>query len=154
MRLRLSGRGEAAPFGAGSGDLYIVLDISAHELFAREGETLLLMMPVSFVAAALGGEVEVAGIDGRMLAIQVPAGTQNGSRLRLSGEGMPRLRGEGRGDLVVEVEVEVPRNLRGEQLEHLRRFGESLTTREQPRVSAFGGGSFSFGRRASRKKKK
>ncbi|MDA7989370.1 MAG: molecular chaperone DnaJ [Alphaproteobacteria bacterium] len=155
--LTFPGRGNAAPFGGTAGDLYIVLEVLRHELFERKGETLLLNMPLAFTMAALGGEVEVSGIDGRKLVVQIPSGTQNGSRLRLSGKGMSRLHGEGRGDLLVKFEIEVPRNLRGEQVEHLRRFEESLTAREQPLVSSFGdeAGSrgFGFKWRGSKKKK-
>ncbi|MGR4000351.1 MAG: molecular chaperone DnaJ [Alphaproteobacteria bacterium] len=138
MRLRLPGKGEAAPFGEKSGDLYIVLEVLAHEVFERHGEILLMGMPLAFGVAAIGGEVEIVGIDGRILAVQIPGGTQSGSRLRLALEGMPQLHGEGsRGDLLVEVRVEVPRSLKGVQAEHLRKFAESLTSSEQPQVAKF-----------------
>ena len=101
MRLRLAGKGEAAPAGGKAGDLYVSVEVRPHEHFERRAEHLAMRLPVFFHRAALGGEVRIRGIDGRQLSLHVPPGSQSGARLRLAGEGMPHLGGPDgrRGDL-------------------------------------------------------
>src|SRR5690606_5559942 len=110
-RIRLSGRGEAGPNGAPPGDLYIFVHVRQHPVFQREGTTLFTQVPVSFTTAALGGTIEIPGLDGESHAIDIPAGIQSGRQLRKRGAGMPVLQGRGRGDLVTEIVVETPTKL-------------------------------------------
>ena len=123
MVLSVSGQGEAGPHGGPPGDLHVVIRVEPHPFFERRGADLMCHLPVSFATLALGGEVEVPMMDG-MGTLKVPAGTQSGQVLRMRGKGMPRLRGSGRGDQLVSVEVDVPRKLNAEQKELLERYGE------------------------------
>ncbi|MBW4331856.1 molecular chaperone DnaJ [Stakelama sp. CBK3Z-3] len=136
-RIRLSGEGEAGARGAPPGDLYIFLHIARHTLFTREGTTLHAHMPISFTTAALGGEIELPGIDGEPIAVKVPPGTQPGREIRQRGAGMPVLQGRGRGDLVVHLEVEMPRKLSSKQREILEAFRETETGEECPQSTGF-----------------
>jgi molecular chaperone DnaJ len=121
-RIRLAGEGEAGSRGAPPGDLYIFLGIKPHDIFHREGPNVLCKMPVPMTTAALGGQLEVPVIDGTKARINIPEGTQNAQRFRLKGKGMSVLRRKERGDMFVEIEVEVPRNLTKRQKELLREF--------------------------------
>jgi curved DNA-binding protein len=104
-RIRLRGRGGGE--GAGARDLVLVVKVAPHPSFTRNGADLVGELPVTLREALLGAEVPVATLDGRLL-LKVPEGTQNGRTIRLAGKGMPRLRGEGRGDLLVRVRVVLP----------------------------------------------
>ena len=137
MRLRVSGGGHAGEPGAAPGDLYIRINVTEDPELVRDGEDLIHRLQVSFVGAALGTEVEVPTLDGPS-PVRVEAGTQPGATLKLRGEGMPRIRGRGRGDLKVLVDVMVPTRLTGEQRELLERFEE--TSGEETYNG--GGGSF------------
>ena len=123
-RLRSGGNGEAGLRGAASGDLYVVVHIREHAVFARDGDDLFCEMPVSFVIAALGGEINVPTLEGKA-SIKVPAGTQNGTVFKLRGKGMPHLRGSGQGQLLVRAVVEVPTKLTAGQRRKLEEFAES-----------------------------
>ncbi len=136
-RIRLSGKGEAGPFGAPPGDLYIFLHVKRHRVFEREGTTLLTRCPISFTKAALGGEIEIPGLDGEVHTIEIPAGIQSGKQLRKRGAGMPVLQGRGTGDLVVEIAVETPTKLSARQKELLREFQETETGEECPQSKGF-----------------
>jgi molecular chaperone DnaJ len=120
-RLRFVGEGESGRAGAGRGDLYVVLQVKAHPIFSRDEENVLIELPLSFAQAALGCSIEVPTLDGK-LQMKIPAGTQPGSVFRLKGKGIPLLRGQGRGDQLVKVRLEVPRNLNAEQQELLAKF--------------------------------
>ncbi|SDG22373.1 molecular chaperone DnaJ [Limimonas halophila] len=126
-RIRLAGEGEAGMRGAPSGDLYIFLGIEPHRIFERDGANIYCRVPIKMTTAALGGQIEVPAIDGSRARISVPEGTQPGQQFRLKGKGMPILRTERRGDMYVEVDVEVPRNLSKNQKELLRQFDEEST---------------------------
>ncbi|WP_239805408.1 molecular chaperone DnaJ [Croceicoccus hydrothermalis] len=136
-RIRLSGKGEAGPYGSPPGDLYIFLHVKRHSVFEREGTTLLTRVPITFTTAALGGTVELPGMDDEWITVTIPAGVQSGEQLRKRGEGMPVLQGRGRGDLVVEVNVETPRKLSAKQKELLREFQETETGAECPDSRGF-----------------
>jgi len=136
-RIRLTGKGEAGPMSAPPGDLYIFVHVAAHHVFEREGTTLFTRMPISFTTAALGGRVEIPGIDGERYEIDIPSGIQSGKQLRKRGAGMPVLQGRGRGDLVVEVAVETPTRLSARQKELLREFQETETGEECPESAGF-----------------
>lgn len=122
MKLRISGGGHAGEPGAPSGDLYVVVKVKEDPELMRDGEDLIHRMRINVVEAALGTDVEVPTLNGGS-EVRIEPGTQPGTTLRLRGEGMPRLRGRGRGDLKVVVDVMVPTRLTAEQRELLERFG-------------------------------
>ena len=136
-RIRLSGKGEAGPHGAPPGDLYIFLHVKPHRLFEREGSTLITRAPISFTTAALGGSIDIPGLDGEASTIDIPAGIQSGKQLRKRGAGMPILQQRGRGDLVVEIAVETPTRLTARQKEILGEFQETETGDECPESRGF-----------------
>jgi DnaJ-class molecular chaperone len=114
-RIRASGQGGAGSGGGSAGDLLVRVRVRPHPSFVREGENLRVRVPVPLDVALLGGAVEVPTPAGKRIALTVPADTQNGARLRLRGLGMPRLKGEGSGDLIAEVDVRLPVPLSPEQ---------------------------------------
>ncbi len=136
-RIRLAGRGEAGPFGAPPGDLYIFIHIRRHAMFERDGTNLVTRAPISFTSAALGGSISIPGLDGKSIDIEIPAGIQNGKQLRKRGEGMPVLQGRGRGDLVVDIMVETPTKLSARQKELLRELQATETGDECPQSKGF-----------------
>jgi len=136
-RLRMGGKGEAGPFGAPPGDLYIFVHVRRHPVFERDGTTLLTRVPITFTTAALGGEIELPGIDGERHTVPIPAGIQSGKQLRRRGAGMPVLQGRGRGDLVMEIMVETTTKLTARQKELLRELQETETGDECPQSKGF-----------------
>lgn len=124
-RIRLAGEGEAAPHGGQSGDLYVQMSIKKHHIFTREDQNLHCEVPISFVVAAMGGEIEVPTLDKRM-KLKIPAGTQTGKSFRLRGQGVRSVRGHGVGDLYCHVNVETPINLTSEQKDLLNKFEASI----------------------------
>ncbi len=125
-RIRLSGEGEAGAMGGPAGDLYVQVSVKEHELFHRDGRNLYCDVPISIVDAALGGELEVPTLDGRV-KLKIPAETQSGKLFRLRGKGVTPVRGGTAGDLLCRVQVETPVNLSNEQKDLLMKFQESLT---------------------------
>jgi molecular chaperone DnaJ len=136
-RIRLNGKGEAGPNGAPPGDLYIFIQVRQHAVFQREGTTLFTRVPISFTTAALGGSIEIPGLDGVGNPIEIPVGIQSGKQLRRRGAGMPVLQGRGRGDLVVEIAVETPTRLSKRQKEILAEFRDTETGEECPESAGF-----------------
>ena len=136
-RIRLASKGEAGPFGSPPGDLYIFIHIRRHNVFERDGTTLITRVPITFTTAALGGEIEIPGLDNKHIKIEIPAGIQSGKQLRKRGEGMPVLQGRGRGDLVIEIMVETPTKLSARQKELLRELQETETGDETPQSKGF-----------------
>lgn len=122
-KLRLAQKGEPGSAGATAGDLYIKVRILDHPEFSREGDNLVKKLPVSFTQAALGHTVEVATIDNKTLSLKVPKGAQQGQKLRLKEQGMPRMSG-GRGDLIVVLQLTVPTRLSKRQKELLQELSE------------------------------
>ncbi|MCU0796854.1 MAG: molecular chaperone DnaJ [Akkermansiaceae bacterium] len=135
-RLRSSGNGDAGVRGGGAGDLYVFLHVKAHDVFEREGSDLYCKVPLRFTTAALGGELEVPTLDGKA-SIKIPAGTQGGTLFRLRERGMTTLSSGRKGDLHVEVQVEVPTRLSAEQQEKLREFAESIGEHNSPMQESF-----------------
>lgn len=129
-RIRLSGEGEASPGGGSPGDLYVQIMVREHPLFRREGRHLYCEVPISFPDAALGGELEVPTLDGRV-KLKIPPETQSGKLFRLRGKGVKPVRGGPQGDLLCRVVVETPVNLGKAQRELLEQFRESLQGGEQ-----------------------
>jgi len=122
-RLRSIGAGEAGVRGGGKGDLYVIIHLKEHPIFKRDGMHLYCQIPIPFVVAALGGEVQVPTLNGPA-ALKIPAGTQSASSFRLRGHGMTVLQSASKGDLHVRVEVEVPTKLNTEQREALEHFSK------------------------------
>ena len=140
MRLRMRGAGEASPNGGPPGDLYIVVHMAEHPVFARDGSDLFMEAPISFSQAALGDEIEVPTLDGKAL-VKIPPGTQTGTVFRLKGKGLPDVRGRGAGDQFVKVTVVTPSKLSNEQKELIKHFGQSVGRYEKsaPKKSFFSG---------------
>ena len=136
-RIRLAEKGEAGPFGAPPGDLYIFIHIRRHKVFERDGTTLITRAPITFTTAALGGEIAIPGLDGSSHVIPIPAGIQSGKQLRKRGAGMPVLQGRGHGDLVVEIMVETPTKLSAKQKDLLRELQATETGDECPQSKGF-----------------
>ena len=136
-RIRLAGEGEAGVRGGPAGDLYIFIHMARHPIFQREGTTLFARCPVSFTVAALGGSIEVPGLDKQSHEIKIPAGIQSGKQLRQRGAGMPVMGGRGHGDMVIQVEVETPTKLTARQRELLEAFRDTETGDECPASKGF-----------------
>jgi molecular chaperone DnaJ len=124
--IRLTGEGELGEYGGPPGDLYIYITVEEHPLFKREGQDIILDVPVTFTQAALGTELEIPTLTGSE-KLKVPAGTQPGHIFRLKGKGFPHLRGSGSGDELCRITVEVPSKLSARQKELLKEF-ESLSS--------------------------
>ena len=135
-RLRSTGNGEAGVHGGKPGDLYVVLHVKEHEIFERNGDDLQCEVPVSFIQATLGSEIEVPTLSGSS-RINVPSGTQSGTILRLRGKGVKNVQGYGHGDLHVRVIVEVPTHLNSEQKAKLTEFGKLCDDRVNPMRGSF-----------------
>ena len=137
-RIRLSGEGEAGAMGGPAGDLYVVVNVREHAIFQRDGKHLYCEVPISFADAALGGELEVPTLDGRV-KLKIPEGTQTGKLFRLRGKGVAPVRGGGAGDLMCRVAVETPVNLDRRQRELLEEFRKSLLgdTSHSPKASGW-----------------
>lgn len=135
-RLRIRGEGEVGFNGGPEGDLYIEIDIEEHPLFKREAENLYCQVPISFVKAALGAEIEIPTPKGKS-SIKIPAGTQNGQTFRLKGKGVPRLDGGGTGDLYIETTVEIPVKLNKKQKEILEQFSQACEEENDPLSKRF-----------------
>jgi molecular chaperone DnaJ len=135
-RLRSAGNGEAGWRGGPQGDLYVVLHVKPHEFFQRDGDDLLCDVPVSFVQAALGTELDVPTLEGKT-PVKVPAGTQPGTVFRLKGKGVKNIQGYGHGDLHVRINVEVPTRLSGAQKAKLQEFAELCNGGESPISQSF-----------------
>ncbi len=126
-RLRLAGQGEAGRAGAPSGDLYVDVHVRPDKRFQRVGADLVMHMDIPFTTLALGGEVEVETIEDKKLSVRVPAGTQVGEKLRVRGHGMPGRRAGTRGDLYVEIGIQIPTKLTDKQKKILTEFADTKT---------------------------
>ncbi|PSW02547.1 molecular chaperone DnaJ [Photobacterium lipolyticum] len=124
-RIRLAGEGEAGEFGAPAGDLYVQVHVAEHAIFERDGNNLYCEVPVSFTMAAIGGEVEVPTLDGRV-NLKVPSETQTGRMFRMRNKGVKSVRGGAVGDLICKLVVETPVNLSARQKELLQELEESF----------------------------
>ena len=132
----MNGQGEPGLRGGPNGDLYIVISVKPHKLFRRDGFNLLLDMPVSFVTAALGGEIEVPTLNGP-IKYRIPEGTQPGTEFRIKGNGIQQLRGSGKGDLIPRAKVEIPKRLNNKQKDLLRQFEATTSDREYDNRKSF-----------------
>lgn len=136
VRLRRAGDGEGGMRGGAPGDLHVVLHVRPHDVFQRDGDDLICEVPISFVQAALGAELEVPTMTGRA-SIRVPTGTQNGTMFRLKGRGVKNLQGYGTGDLLVRVLVEVPTHLNSAQRAKLEEFAQLCDENVNPKSKSF-----------------
>ena len=137
-QLRLSGEGAAGENGAPAGDLYVVIHVKEHHIFERDGNNLYCEVPISFSMAALGGEIEVPTLDGKV-KLKIPAETQTGKLFRMRGKGVTSTRSGYEGDLICRVVIETPVNLNKEQKELLEKLEESLKGQKShsPKSSSF-----------------
>ena len=119
--LRITGEGEAGQRGASAGDLYIVLHMKEHDIFERQGDDIFVKINIPFTTAALGGEIDVPTLKGKA-KLKIPSGTQSGTTFKMSELGIPYLHGDGRGDELVRVEIEVPKKLSQKQKKLLEEF--------------------------------
>lgn len=136
QRLRLRGEGEVAEPGGRPGDLYVHVRVKEHALFRRESEHLILDLPISFVQAAMGAKIDIPTLEGTA-ELSLSPGTQSGEILKLRGKGIKRLNGNGNGDLVVRVIVEIPSKLSGKQKELLKQFAEEEGKGTHPGIDRF-----------------
>ena len=123
--ISIRGQGNAGKNGGPAGDLLITITVRPHELFRREGTSVLCEAPITFTQAVLGAELEIPTIDGKV-KYTLPEGTQSGTTFRLKGKGIPSINGRGRGDQYVTVYIETPKNLNKEQKEALKKFAETM----------------------------
>ena len=125
----LQGQGGPGANGGPAGDLYVLITVRPHKLFQREGTTLLLDVPISFTQAALGADIDIPTLTGK-ISYHIPEGTQTGTEFRIKGQGLPRVNSTYKGDMVIRVRVEVPKRLSEKQKELLRQFDAGLTGKE------------------------
>ncbi len=135
-KLRSAGKGEAGHMGGQSGDLYIIIHVKKHDLFERHDYDLFCEIPIKFTLAALGGSINVPTLFGKG-SLKIPAGTQTGTTFRLRGQGVPYIRGSGKGDLLIRVQVEVPAKLNKEQTKKLEEFADACGDPENPMGDSF-----------------
>ncbi len=129
-RIKVSGRGESGGAGSRSGDLYVLVRVAKHPVFGRKESDLTVELPLTFPEAALGANVHVPTLNGAV-TLKIPAGTPSGKTFRVRGQGAPKPRKGGNGDLLVTVRVEVPKKLSKEERELLKKLHESQP--ESPR---------------------
>lgn len=137
MRLKMSGYGDAGAQGAPAGDLYVFITVEHHPVFERDGNNILLHLPIGFTEAALGCKKEVPSLYSHTCRITIPEGTQNEAIFRVKGEGFPNVHGQGRGDLLVKIFVETPTGLSEKQKSLLKEFSELERPANQPKTRSF-----------------
>jgi molecular chaperone DnaJ len=134
QRLRLTGEGEHGVAGGPPGDLYVVVSVQPHEFFRRDGNDLYCEVPVNFTTLALGGEISVPALANGRETVKIPDGTQTGATFRVRGKGLPDVSGRGRGDLLVTVQVHVPKKMTREQKGLLEELGRLMPEQQaEPR---------------------
>lgn len=137
MRLKMSGYGDAGQGGGPPGDLYVFIQVEPHEIFERDGNDLLLDLPISFAEAALGCKKEVPSLFAHTCRITIPEGTQNGKIFRVKGEGFPNVHGQGKGDLLVKIFVETPTKLTPRMKELLQEYSQLEDSTNLPNRKGF-----------------
>jgi molecular chaperone DnaJ len=137
MRLRMAGHGDAGEGGGPPGDLYVYITVEPHDIFERQGDDVLIELPLSFSEAGLGCKKELPTPQGSTARINIPEGTQHGKVFRVRGEGAPNVHGQGKGDLLVKITVETPVNLNEKQKDLLSAFGELENGQNSPKKKSF-----------------
>lgn len=137
MRLKMSGYGDAGQGGGPPGDLYVFINVEPHEIFEREGNDIILNLPISFAEAALGCKKEVPSLFNHACRITIPESTQNDKIFRVKGEGFPNVHGQGKGDLLVKIFVETPTKLTERQKEILQEFSALEGPNNSPKRKSF-----------------
>jgi molecular chaperone DnaJ len=136
MRLKMAGYGDAGEGGGPPGDLYVFINVDSHPIFEREGDDLLIELPIGFAEAALGVKKEIPTLS-EACRLTIPEGTQSGKVFRIKGKGFPNVHGRGGGDLMVHVSVETPTHLTVKQKELLQEFGKTEGIDNHPRKKSF-----------------
>jgi molecular chaperone DnaJ len=136
QRLKLSNEGDEGLYGGRSGDLYVLVDIKEHRFFERDGFDVFCKVPISFSQAALGADIEVPTLSGKV-AVKIPSGTQSGRKMRLKGKGISRLGTGGIGDQIIEIHVETPTQLASEQRKLFERLAELEDKQSSPMKNTF-----------------
>ncbi len=136
QKIALRGEGNGGRNGGPSGDLIIAVNVRPHAIFERDGSDLYCEIPVTFVDAALGAEIDIPTLEGKQ-KYTIPEGTQNGTSFTIRGKGITRLNTKNRGDLILTIAVEVPKNLNSEQKELLRKFGECCGDKQYAKRTSF-----------------
>lgn len=137
MQMKLSGYGDAGEGGGPAGDLYVHITVTPHKFFQRDGDDLLIEVPITFSEAALGTKKEIPAPLGNTLKIQVAEGTQSGKILKIKNEGVPNVHGQGKGDILVKLVVETPVDLNEKQKSLLQEFAELEKDHNSPRKKTF-----------------
>ena len=137
MRLKLSGYGDEGENGGPKGDLFVYITVEPHKIFQRDGDDLLLELPISFTEAALGAKKEIPTALGGTCRVNIPEGTQSGKMLRVKNEGCPNVHGQGQGDLLIKISVETPVDLNEAQKSLLSQFAELEKESNSPRKQSF-----------------
>lgn len=137
MRLKMRGYGDAGENGGPSGDLYIFVTVKPHAFFKRDGDNIILELPIGFAEAALGTKKEVPTLLSGEVKLSIPAGCQHGKILRIKGEGFPNVHGSGKGDMMVHIRIETPTNLSTEQKRLMEEFGKLESASNHPEKKSF-----------------
>ena len=136
-KIRINGEGEAGMYGAQAGDLYIYISVKIHEFYKREGADLHCSVPIKMTASVLGGSIEIPTIDGNIAKINIPQGTQYGTKLRVQKKGMPRVNSSKYGDTYVHINVELPVKISSRQKELLEEFDKINQSGTSPKTEGF-----------------
>jgi len=136
-KIRISGEGEAGTHGGKSGDLYIFVGVEKHQLFERSGNNIHCTVPIRVSTATMGGEIEIPSVDGAAIKVTIPEGAQTGMQLRLKGKGMPALKSNIYGDMIVTLRVETPKNLTKKQKELMQEFAAEEKDGSNPECEGF-----------------
>ncbi len=136
-QIRLAGEGQPGMNGGPNGNLYIAIQVKAHKYFRRQENDILLNLNINIAQAALGADVQIPTVDGQVETLRIPSGTQPGKVLHLKGKGVPKLRGSGRGDQLVLINVEIPTSLNSEQRSLFEELAKSLGSEVRPQERGF-----------------
>lgn len=137
MRLKMAGYGDAGEHGGPPGDLYVYVQVAPHEVFKRQGDDIIIELPISFTDAALGAKKEIPTLDKTTYRITIPEGTQPGKVFRVRGKGFPNVHGSGHGDLLVEIKIETPVHLTEQQKKLLEEFRSHESPQNSPQSKSF-----------------
>lgn len=135
--IKIDGKGEAGLRGGKSGDLFVAIQVTKHNIFTRDGSDLLCEVPVKITKAMIGGEIMIPTIEGPMMKIEIPGGIQNGKTIKVSSKGLFKYNSSSRGDMIVKIKLEVPVNLNQEQKDLVKKLDETLKSSSCPETEGF-----------------